>query len=477
MLRGLLSGGILGVVVGGASLTVASLMAEQPAGNTPPAAPQVSAPETAQVDAPTSNGPQDVAPTMIAPEIEGVTTPTVSMPDVETVPTLADTASADVPQASNVSEALAAPDSTRALSVDATAEEPVLPNPQSVAPQVPASEQDITVSTTPAALPEPVIVAVEDPVAAMPLNIPVPQPRSADVLVIDTPIVEPQPEDPTGDASVQGIAVAPSSSLPTGDDSVQVNRITTEESVVADPETEPTVDPDAPALTRYGTVFENVDGKPLIGIILLDDGSMNGASAAVASLPFDVTVVIDLAVEGAAERLADYRAAGIEVGVQSALPLNAIPTDVEVVLEATFATLPETVLLLDAGDGGLQNDRAVTEQAMDALAEEGRGFVTVSKGLNMALRAAEQADVPAGVIFRDLDADDQDARVIRRFLDQAAFRARQESGVLLLARVRPNTISALVLWGTANRAGQVAIAPVSAVLSAQELGDAGKDGL
>ena len=205
-----------------------------------------------------------------------------------------------------------------------------------------------------------------------------------------------------------------------------------------------------------------------MGIILIDDGSMSGASAAVAALPFDVTVVLDPTTVGVIERLATYRAAGIEVGVQSALLLNATPTDFEIALEATFATLPETVLLLDAGDGGLQNDRAVIEQAMERLAKDGRGIVVVSKGLNMALRAAEQVDVPAGVIFRDLDAQDQDARVIWRSLDQAAFRARQESGVLLLARVRPNTISALVLWGTANRAGQVAVAPVSAVLSGQD---------
>ena len=134
-------------------------------------------------------------------------------------------------------------------------------------------------------------------------------------------------------------------------------------------------------------------------------------------------------------------------------------------LEATFAALPETILLLDAGDGGLQESRAVTEQAMVGLSADGRGLVTVSKGLNMALRAADQADVPAGVIFRDLDSEGQDARVIRRFLDQAAFRARQESGVLLLGRMRADTISALVLWGTANRSGQVAFAPASAVLS------------
>jgi len=461
--KGLLAGGFWGAVIGGASLTVTSLAFEQPAGNSPPEAPQVSAPQAVQADAAAGTVPQDVPPTMIAPDVESISTPTVSAPTVETTPLLADTASADVPKTSGVSDTFTAPESTPALNIDATAEDPVLPNPQSIAPQVPTHEQDITVSTTPAAFPEPVIVADELPILSSPLNIPVPQPRRTDVVVIDPPIVERVTDEPEEDT-----VAASSSALPAGDSRVQVNRITTEDSAITEVDATPTVDLSAPAFVKYGTVFDNVDNKPLMGIILVDDGSMSGASAAVASLPFDVTVVLDPTTGGAIERLATYRAAGVEVGVQSALPLNATPTDVEIALEATFATLPETVLLLDTGDGGLQNNRAVTEQAMERLADDGRGLVTVSKGLNMALRAAEQADVPAGVIFRDLDAQDQDARVIRRFLDQAAFRARQESGVLLLARVRPNTISALVLWGTANRAGQVAVAPVSAVLSAQD---------
>lgn len=463
MFKGLLAGGFGGAVIGGASLTVASLASEQPAGNSPPVVPQVSAPQAVQADAAAGTAPQDVPPTMIAPDVESISTPTVSAPTVETNPQLADTASADVPQTSGVSDTFTAPKSTPAMNIDVTAEDPVLPNPQSIASQVPANEQDITVSTTPAALPELVLVADEAPVLSSPLDIPVPQPRHTDVVVIETPLVEQVPEEPLEDS-----AAASSSTLPAGDSRVQVNRITTEDSAITVTDATPTVDLDAPALVQYGTIFDNVDNRPLMGIILMDDGSMSGASAAVASLPFDVTVVLDPTTDGAIERLATYRAAGIEVGVQSALPVNATPTDVEIALEATFATLPETVLLLDAGDGGLQNDRAVTEQAMERLAEDGRGIVVVSKGLNMALRAAEQLDVPAGVIFWDLDGQDQDARVIRRFLDQAAFRARQESGVLLLARVRPNTISALVLWGTANRAGQVAVAPVSAVLSGQD---------
>ena len=76
--------------------------------------------------------------------------------------------------------------------------------------------------------------------------------------------------------------------------------------------------------------------------------------------------------------------------------------------------------------------------------------------------------MPSVVVFRDLDAENQDARVVRRFVDQAAFRARQESGVVLVGRVRPDTISALILWGTANQDEQVAVVPVSAVLLAQQ---------
>ena len=44
--------------------------------------------------------------------------------------------------------------------------------------------------------------------------------------------------------------------------------------------------------------------------------------------------------------------------------------------------------------------------------------------------------VAAATLFRDFDKDGQDARVIRRFLDQAAFRARQDGSVVMLGRVR-----------------------------------------
>jgi len=201
-----------------------------------------------------------------------------------------------------------------------------------------------------------------------------------------------------------------------------------------------------------------------MAIVLMDDGSIDGLAEAVPAIPFPVSIAIDPSDANATARMAAYRAAGYEVLAIARLPIGAQPSDVEVTYESVFAALPETVALLDAGEGGLQATSAVADQAMARLADDGRGFVTVTQGLNMALRAAEGAGVPVRTIYRDLDGEGQDATVVRRFLDQAAFRARQESGVILLARLRPDTVSALILWGTANRAGQVALAPVSAIL-------------
>jgi polysaccharide deacetylase 2 family uncharacterized protein YibQ len=182
-------------------------------------------------------------------------------------------------------------------------------------------------------------------------------------------------------------------------------------------------------------------------------------------MPFAVTVAINPADPDAAARLQTYRSMGIEVLAMANLPQGAQPTDVEVTLESVFATLPGTVGLLDAGDGGVQSTSAVTAQVLARLGADGRGLVIGSTGLNPALRSAATAQVPAAEIYRDLDGNGQDAGTIRRFLDNAAFRARQQSGIILLARLRPETISALILWGTENRAGQVALAPISAVLS------------
>ena len=180
-------------------------------------------------------------------------------------------------------------------------------------------------------------------------------------------------------------------------------------------------------------------GKPLLSILLIDDGSMSAAAAALAGLPFSVTIAIDPALPNAADLMTSYRADGFEVAVMAKLPEGAVPSNVEITFESVFASLPETIAVLDIGAGGLQSDRAVTEQAMDILAAQGHGFITASQGLNMAGRAAEQAGVPSVVVFRDLEVDNQDACVvpalsIRRHFEHVRKVVSFSSGACALIR-------------------------------------------
>ena len=83
--------------------------------------------------------------------------------------------------------------------------------------------------------------------------------------------------------------------------------------------------------------------------------------------------------------------------------------------------------------------------------------------------ATSREGVPALSVFRDIDSNDQAATVIRRFLDQAAFRSGQEGAVIMLGRMREETIAALLVWALQDRAARVALAPVSgALLSTSE---------
>ena len=93
-----------------------------------------------------------------------------------------------------------------------------------------------------------------------------------------------------------------------------------------------------------------------------------------------------------------------------------------------------------------------------------RGLITYDKGLNAADQVARREDVPSAAIFRQLDAEDEDVPVIRRYLDRAAFKAAQEGRVMVLGQTRPETIAALMEWTLEGRAASVTLAPATAVM-------------
>lgn len=317
----------------------------------------------------------------------------------------------------------------------------------------------------PAAMNEGATVSVTTPETRLTVRPPASAAPAGTVGAPSSPMA-PAPAGTPARPSVVSIIDAPASGLP-GAGRTEIIRRDAPASAPAADRVMPVVDDDAPALVRYGAFFDNPAGLPLLTLVLIDDGTMTDGPRALADVPFPVTVLLDPRRPGASERMDAYAAAGIEIAALAALPEGATDADVKVAMEGTFDALPRAVALVETGQGDLAVGPEVAGPLIGDLAQAGRGLLVPDQGLNGALRAAAAADVPALTIYRDLDATGQDARVIRRFIDQAAFRARQQRGVVLLARLRPETVSALILWGDANRAGQVALAPLSTTLLAQ----------
>jgi len=230
-------------------------------------------------------------------------------------------------------------------------------------------------------------------------------------------------------------------------------------------QTPPPPPPPPAALDLYASNFENPEAKPLMSIVLIDRGDFTGAVDALANFPYQVSFALDPARPGAAEAMARYRAAGFEVLALADIPETATAGDVEASLGAALAALPETVAVLEGDKAGLQGSREISDQVAAILGETGHGLILAPRGLDTARKSATKAGLAAATLFRDFDAKGQDANAVRRFLDQAAFKAGQDGGgIILVGRTRPETISALILWGLADRAERVALAPVSAVL-------------
>jgi hypothetical protein len=124
------------------------------------------------------------------------------------------------------------------------------------------------------------------------------------------------------------------------------------------------------------------------------------------------------------------------------------------------------VAVLEGPETGLQGGREMSDQVSAIMAATGHGIVWQPKGLDTAQKLAAREGVASQTLFRDFDSEGQTPSMIRRFLDQAAFRADQQGAVIMVGRLRPDTISALLLWGLQDRASRVAVAPISAVLRA-----------
>ncbi|WP_294224865.1 divergent polysaccharide deacetylase family protein, partial [uncultured Shimia sp.] len=163
-----------------------------------------------------------------------------------------------------------------------------------------------------------------------------------------------------------------------------------------------------------------------------------------------------------AEKSVDYRTRGFEVLAMMDMPTDATASDVEQALQAHLSVSDAFVGVMEGLDDGLQSSKEISDQVTQALLGSGHGLLMFANGLNTAQKLAAKEGVPSATVFRDFDDNGQSAVVMRRFLDQAAFKAGQEQGVVMVGRLRDEAISALLLWALQDRAGTVAMAPVSA---------------
>ena len=365
-----------------------------------------------------------------------------------------------------------------------------------LAPPVASPEAPVTAEAPPAPEPDPEDSSPGPVIAAAPAAPPTPSldgggtGRSADPLTeapdsaggADSPAVpepdaaevaeatpaEPEAVPPAGDEAPARPGV-----LRIGQDDPQVrtNRLPQigggEEEAAEEPAALDPVPAGSGALARHRAPFDNPDGRPVIAVVLMLGPGSSVDAEVLSSLPFPVTLAVDMAAPELADAARAARAAGREVMIIPDLPRGAAPSDVEVALAANVDALPEAVALMSGpGTGGFQGDRNAVAQVVAAAGATGHGLVTFPQGFNTAQQLAVRDGVPVALVFRELDGSGEDSSAIGRVLDQAAFRARQEGAVILAGRARPETVTALTEWALGNRAASVALAPVSAVLLA-----------
>lgn len=407
MARGLFFGIIWGGLFTALFLAVVSLLAPMPN------------PQTQMAD------PQPVQSTTgVMPEEDPTPTPQMSSPSIEDSPSMGETTSAIMPSHGEAESSLdTVSEASEPAPNAAVSDEPSVAS-QTEAPSAPATESSPS-------------VAVE----------------TVEPMTVDT--------SATSQASMESIEVvevaqdsqtfepdAPMSE----DTSIVTDRLPT----ITSSDSAPAEEPEA---------GEAEDNRPLMAIVLIDTGEFNIGPEALASFPYPITFAIDPLREDAIEAADKYAAKGFELLLTADLPQNGDASLPELAIKPTLESFEGITGVLEGTDGGLQGNMALAEGMLNMIESTDYGLVLRAKGLNAAQQQANGRNLPVDTVFRDFDGAGQNASVIRRFLDQAAFKARQEGSVIMVGRLRPATISALLLWGLQDRATSVRLTPISEVLA------------
>ena len=221
---------------------------------------------------------------------------------------------------------------------------------------------------------------------------------------------------------------------------------------------------DRPALVRNAAMAPPAGNPPLLAIVLVDDLD----AGLIADLPLSVAIAADA--EGARPRAEAWREAGAEIVAIPGLTDDADGTGSVALFDATFEALPGAATVMAESEQGFANGPVAADQVAATLAETGHGLIARGRDLGPFAQAAERAGVPTVGIFRRVDGSGRDGRAIGRFLDQAAFEARNRGSVVVIADNSPDTAAGIAYFMESARADSVALVPVSVVLRSQGFG-------
>lgn len=225
------------------------------------------------------------------------------------------------------------------------------------------------------------------------------------------------------------------------------------------------------ALTEFAAPFDGSDGKPLMAIVLIDEGESPFLRPGMAALNEPVTFGVRADLPDSDLVAGRYRESGFEVSAvtppEGALSLASADTPDAVVqtLAEVFRKVPAAASLMDAIGGPLPGDTDLARQVAQGLAVTGHGLLSHrGTGVTDLPTIAEAEGVPTEVIFRVID-DEPGSASITQALEAALGDAERTGGAIIVGHVRQETVATLSQWMFGTSPQSVTIAPVSAVLT------------
>lgn len=229
------------------------------------------------------------------------------------------------------------------------------------------------------------------------------------------------------------------------------------------------------ALVEHAIAFGGDPSRPMMSIILIDEGGSSELRAGLTALTAPITFGITADIEGAGDVAEQYAGAGFEL--VAVLPQEgnlALTTDSETdevtpTIARVLANVPNAATILDPIDSPLPQNRRLAGALLETLKRTGHGLLTHrGNGLNNVPIIADQEGVPSELIYRVIDEVPGSANIALA-LERAVLDASRGGSVIVVGRVRQETVTTLFSWLLGSGAREVTIAPVSAILQKRAL--------